>query len=164
MTAGPETEQSPAARPAGPPAGLPPRRLTPIEQEWAGTGHPSLPLPDAGVRRSLPVPPIPGLDGSAAPWPAADAPTVVTRAGLRGVGASAPARRRLPRSLLALLLVLGVVAGYYVGLHFYADRSIDRVDALVTDGPEVLARQLQDADQTYLIVGTGLPGRADPPR
>src|SRR3954453_22084483 len=37
-----------------------------------------------------------------------------------------------------------------------------RVDALVTDGPEVLAPQLQQSAQTYLVVGTGLPGRSGP--
>jgi LCP family protein required for cell wall assembly len=60
---------------------------------------------------------------------------------------------------LALVALLGLVAAYYVGLYFYVDRSIDRVDALVTDGPEVLAPQLQETSQTYLVVGTGLPGR-----
>ena len=68
-------------------------------------------------------------------------------------------RRRLTRVALALVTLLGLVAAYYVGLYFYADRAIDRVDALVVDGPEVLAPQLQEAAQTYLVVGTGLPGR-----
>jgi anionic cell wall polymer biosynthesis LytR-Cps2A-Psr (LCP) family protein len=145
----------------------PSRRLTPIEEEWAGTGHPSLPLPDAGIRRSLPVPPIPGLDRPVTGTPAYDVEpggrTGSTGAGLRG--SRAPVghpRRRLPRAVVALLVLLGVVAAYYVGLYFYVDRSIDRVDALVTDGPEVLAPQLQDASQNYLVVGTGLPGRSGP--
>jgi LCP family protein required for cell wall assembly len=154
----PQTEAAPAA-PPGAPAPVPeqPRRLTPIEQEWAGTGHPSLPLPDTGIRRSLPIPPIPGLDQGV---PAG-------RAGTGGTGPQrtrtrVPARRRLPRPVLAVLTLLGVVLAYYVGLYFYVDRSIERVDALVTDGPEVLAPQLQDATQTYLVVGTGLPGRSGP--
>jgi hypothetical protein len=172
-TAGPDTEESPAATPVGlPTAGQPavtgpPRRLTPIEQEWAGTGHPSLPLPDAGVRRSLPIPPIPGLDRPVTGTPAYDVEpggrTGSTGVGLRGNRASVgQPRRRLPRALVALLVLLGVVAAYYVGLYFYVDRSIERVDALVTDGPEVLAPQLQDASQNYLVVGTGLPGRSGP--
>jgi anionic cell wall polymer biosynthesis LytR-Cps2A-Psr (LCP) family protein len=170
-TAGPDTEESLAATPAGrPTAGHPaatgePRRLTPIEQEWAGTGHPSLPLPDAGIRRSLPIPPIPGLDRPVTGTPAYDVEpggrTGSAGAGLRGTRAPAGhPRRRLPRALVALLVLLGVVAAYYVGLYFYVDRSIERVDALVTDGPEVLAPQLQDAAQNYLVVGTGLPGRS----
>ncbi|SDY79247.1 transcriptional attenuator, LytR family [Modestobacter sp. DSM 44400] len=166
---GPDTEQSLAATPAGlPTEGQPvvePRWLTPIEQEWAGTGHPSLPLPDGGIRRSMPVPPIPGLDRPVPGLPAPDAVaghTGSTSAGLRSRAADGPPRRRLPRPLVALLVLLGMVAAYYVGLYFYVDRSIDRVDALVTDGPEVLAPQLQDDSQTYLVVGTGLPGRSGP--
>jgi hypothetical protein len=172
-TAGPDTEESLAATPAGvPTAGQPavtgpPRRLTPIEQEWAGTGHPSLPLPDAGIRRSLPIPPIPGLDRPVTGTPAYDVDpgggTGSTGVGLRGNRAPVGhPRRRLPRALVALLVLLGVVVAYYVGLYFYVDRSISRVDALVTDGPEVLAPQLQDAAQNYLVVGTGLPGRSGP--
>jgi LCP family protein required for cell wall assembly len=165
---GAATEESPAATPAGlgadEPVAVPPRRLTPIELEWAGTGHPSLPLPDTGIRRSMPIPPIPGLDRPMAPED--DEPTGrtgSTSAGLRsGRTATGPARRRLPRPVVAMLALLGIVAAYYVGLYFYVDRSINRVDALSTDGPEVLAPQLQDASQTYLVVGTGLPGRSGP--
>jgi LCP family protein required for cell wall assembly len=73
-----------------------------------------------------------------------------------------PARRRLTRVAVALVALLGIVAAYYVGLYFYVDRTLDRVDALVTDGPEVLAPQLQESAQTYLVVGTDLPGRSGP--
>jgi LCP family protein required for cell wall assembly len=169
-TGGPDTEQSLAATPAGLPVEGQPvveRRPTPIEQEWAGTGHPSLPLPDNGIRRSMPIPPIPGLDGPVPGVPDPDAATAgrsgSTSAGLRSPRtADGHPRRRVPRPLVALLVLLSVVAAYYVGLYFYVDSSINRVDALVTDGPEVLAPQLQDASQTYLVVGTGLPGRSGP--
>ncbi len=50
---------------------------------------------------------------------------------------------------------------YHLGLYFYVDQKIDRVDALATDGPEVLAPQLQ-AGETYLVVGTGVPGQDGP--
>ncbi|WP_241176119.1 cell division control 45 family protein [Modestobacter sp. KNN46-3] len=30
----------------------------------------------------------------------------------------------------------------------------------MTDGPEVLAPQLQETSSTYLVVGTGVPGRS----
>ncbi len=69
-------------------------------------------------------------------------------------------RRRLTRVAVALGALLGLVLAYHVALYFYVDRSIGRVDALVTDGPEVLAPQLQESSQTYLVVGTDLPGRS----
>jgi LCP family protein required for cell wall assembly len=69
-----------------------------------------------------------------------------------------PGRRRLVRVLVALAAVLGLFLMYELGLYFYVDRSIDRVDALATDGPEVLAPQLQAGNDTYLVVGTRLPG------
>ena len=61
-----------------------------------------------------------------------------------------------------MVAVVGVLLTYYVGLYFYADRALDRVDALVPDGPEVMAPQLQQDGVTYLLVGTGLPGRTGP--
>jgi LCP family protein required for cell wall assembly len=106
------------------------------------------------VRRSLPLPPIPGRD---LPPPGADHPTTVSPRPSRAP--AGPIRRRVTRIALALVALLGLAAAYYVGLYFYVDRSIDRVDALVTDGPEVLAPRLQESAQTYLVVGTGLPGR-----
>jgi LCP family protein required for cell wall assembly len=59
----------------------------------------------------------------------------------------------------ALAAVVGLVALYALGLYFYVDRGIDRVDALALDGPEVIAADLQDAAETYLVVGTGVPGQ-----
>ncbi|WP_166503595.1 LCP family protein [Modestobacter italicus] len=105
------------------------------------------------MRRSLPLPPIPGRD-----VPASDQGTITDLTVPRRP--ASPARRRLTRVVLALVALLGVVAAYYVGLYFYVDRTLDRVDALVTDGPEVLAPQLQESAQTYLLVGTNLPGRS----
>jgi LCP family protein required for cell wall assembly len=70
-----------------------------------------------------------------------------------------PGRRRLFRALVALAAVIGVAVLYNLGLYFYVDRSIGRVDALATDGPEVIAPELQDAAETYLVVGTGVPGQ-----
>jgi len=108
------------------------------------------------VRRSLPVPPIPGLDvpvpGSSAAEPGAEPERPP----------ASPRRRRLTRVAGALAALLGLVLACYVGLYFYVDQRIDRVDALVSDGPEVLAPQLQESSQTYLLVGTDLPGRTGP--
>ena len=64
------------------------------------------------------------------------------------------------RALTALAAVLGLVVLYHLALYFYVDQRIDRVDALATDGPEVLAPDLQDAADTYLVVGTGIPGQS----
>ncbi|MGY1855325.1 LCP family protein [Modestobacter sp. SYSU DS0290] len=66
------------------------------------------------------------------------------------------------RAGVAVAALLATVLTFYVGLYFYADVSMDRVDALVTDGPEVLAPQLQETSRTYLVVGTDLPGRTGP--
>ncbi|MBY3554542.1 LCP family protein [Modestobacter lapidis] len=122
-----------------------------------------MPLPDRAVRLSMPVPPLPGLHPPAAPPRNPVAGSGVTSAGLAPLRAPVgPVRRRLTRVAVALAVLLGVVASYYVGLYFYVDRAIGRVDALVTDGPEVLAPGLQDAAETYLVVGTGLPGRSGP--
>jgi LCP family protein required for cell wall assembly len=63
------------------------------------------------------------------------------------------------RALVALAAVLGVVVLYHLGLYFYVDQKIDRVEALATDGPEILAPALQEGDATYLVVGTGVPGQ-----
>jgi len=66
------------------------------------------------------------------------------------------------RAVTALALVLGVVVLYHLGLYFYVDQKIDRVQALATDGPEILAPLLQAGTQTYLVVGTGVPGQSGP--
>uniref|UniRef100_UPI000CEB8954 LCP family protein n=1 Tax=Blastococcus atacamensis TaxID=2070508 RepID=UPI000CEB8954 len=71
-----------------------------------------------------------------------------------------PGRRRAVRVATALAAVLGIVVLYHLALYFYVDQRIDRVDALATDGPEVLAPELQDAAETYLVVGTGVPGQS----
>jgi LCP family protein required for cell wall assembly len=60
---------------------------------------------------------------------------------------------------VALAAVVGVLALYNLGLYFYVDRSIDRVDALATDAPEVIAPELQVGAQTFLVVGTAVPGQ-----
>ncbi|MQA33035.1 LytR family transcriptional regulator, partial [Modestobacter roseus] len=117
--------------------------------------QPSVPVP--GVRRSLPVPPIPGRDAPAAPPPPEPPAQVHRRAAPAG-----PARRRLGRAGVVAAALLATVLTFYVGLYFYADVSMTRVDALATDGPEVLAPQLQETSRTYLVVGTDLPGRTGP--
>jgi LCP family protein required for cell wall assembly len=63
------------------------------------------------------------------------------------------------RAVVALSLVLGVVALYHLGLYFYVDRNIARVDALAADAPEVIAPELQAGAETYLVVGTRVPGQ-----
>ena len=60
---------------------------------------------------------------------------------------------------MALGRVVGVVVLYHLGLYFYVDQKIDRVDALAIDGPEVLAPALQAGAETYLVVGSGVPGQ-----
>ncbi len=60
-----------------------------------------------------------------------------------------------------LAAIIGIVVLYHLGLYFYVDQKIDRVDALATDGPEVIAPQLQ-AGETYLVVGSGVPGQDGP--
>ncbi|MCW2617701.1 MAG: Cell envelope-related transcriptional attenuator, partial [Modestobacter sp.] len=142
----------PAPPSSAPPSSAPPSSAPPPPPlpGAPATPYPSVPVP--GVRRSLPLPPIPGRDLPAVGSDGAPDPAPV-RAPV------SPAGRRLTRAAVALVALLTVVAAYYVGLYFYVDRSIDRVDALVTDGPEVLAPQLQESAQTYLVVGTALPGR-----
>jgi hypothetical protein len=146
-----------AVTPAAPPVGakaapVAPPPLPPLPGTPAAGPYPSVPVP--GVRRSLPLPPIPGRD-----LPSADEPTTVTPLPRPPMS---PGRRRLARVAVALLAVVALVIVSYVGLYFYGDRSLERVDALVPDGPEVLAPQLQESSQTYLVVGTGLPGRSGP--
>lgn len=140
VRAGPAPAPAPA-RPAAP-SSLPP--------------HPSLPLPDLPfgeprpVRRSGPVPPLPGL---------APAPSPVAPERRPARPERSPGRRRLVRAVVALAVVLGLVALYHLGLYFYVDRSIGRVDALATAGPEVIAPALQEGARTYLVVGTDVPGQ-----
>ncbi|MFQ1001923.1 LCP family protein [Modestobacter sp. SSW1-42] len=111
-------------------------------------------MPVPGVRRSLPIPPIPGRD-----LPTATGSTVARRPA-RVRTPPSPARRRFNRAVFALLALLGVVVAAYGGLYVYGDQAIGRVDALVPDGPEVLAPQLQAGAETSLVVTSGLPGRS----
>ncbi|CAN5407103.1 hypothetical protein BH24ACT9_BH24ACT9_08420 [soil metagenome] len=61
--------------------------------------------------------------------------------------------------LLTLLVALLASAGaYYVGLFFYLDRTIERVDALAVDAPGIISPQAQYAADNFLIVGTGTAG------
>jgi LCP family protein required for cell wall assembly len=59
--------------------------------------------------------------------------------------------------LAALAALVGVVVLYHLGLYFYVDQKIDRVDALAVDGPEIIAPALQEGAETYLVVGSGVP-------
>lgn len=126
---------------------------------------PGRPAPTAGadasgVRRSTPIPPLPSR---VAPPPERQralrdhrAAQLAGRAARRAT--ATPGRRRIVRVVLALVVVLGLVALYPLGLYFYVDRSMDRVSALATDGPEILAPQLQAGSENYLVVGTRVPG------
>ncbi|MDP9430422.1 MAG: LCP family protein, partial [Actinomycetota bacterium] len=76
--------------------------------------------------------------------------------------ARSPGRRRMIRAATALGVLVGVVLAYHLGLYFYVDQRIERVEALTPDGVEVLAPGLQEGAATYLVVGTGLPGEDGP--
>ncbi|WP_233491288.1 LCP family protein [Blastococcus sp. TBT05-19] len=140
----------PAAAPAPAPiapavqAGLPPVPGSSGASLWAPAERPS--------RRSGPIPPLPGI--AVPPAPPVERPTRAEARPPRSAG-----RRRAVRVATALVALLGVVVLYHLALYFYVDQRIDRVDALATDGPEVLAAELQDAAETYLVVGTGVPGQ-----
>ena len=107
-------------------------------------------------RRSGPIPPLPGLPPP--PGPADRDRSRKNRPAPRPP--AGPGRRRLGRALLALGAVVGVVLLYHLGLYFYVDQKIDRIDALAVDGPEILAPDLQAGDETYLVVGSGVPGQS----
>ena len=151
----PDPPGSPPVPQAGhpaPQAGLPPVPVpTRAPASWEPDSSPS--------RRSGPVPPLPGL----APPPGAARPPADGRRRRHPRGPErppvSPGRRRLGRALLALAAVVGVVVLYHLGLYFYVDQKIDRVDALATDGPEVLAPGLQAGADNYLVVGSGIPGQ-----
>ena len=57
-----------------------------------------------------------------------------------------------------LLALLASAAAYYVGLFFYLDRTIERVNALAVDAPGIMSPQAQDATDNFLIVGTAGAG------
>ncbi len=71
-------------------------------------------------------------------------------------------RHRVRRSFAVLLTILVTLlastAAYYVGLFFYLDRTIDRVDALAVDAPGIMSPQAQDAADNFLIVGAAQAG------
>jgi LCP family protein required for cell wall assembly len=150
---------APSAPPPGVRNGLPPvpgaaprPPLPPVPgapADWRPDARPS--------RRSGPIPPLPGTvpppvrTGSTRLRP----PRPVRRE-------LTPGRRRLVRAAIALAAVASVVLLYHLGLYFYVDQKISRVDALATDGPEILAAQLQEASETYLVVGTGVPDQDGP--
>ncbi|MGY1740861.1 MULTISPECIES: LCP family protein [unclassified Blastococcus] len=129
--------------------------------------QPVPPLPGGGpaalhARRGNPLPPIPGLDApgrsgaTAAPRP----PRRESRAARRA--ARSPGRRRLLRLAYGAAALVALVAAYHLGLYVYVDNSIERVEALAADGPELIAPQLQEGAATYLVAGTGLPGAEGP--
>ncbi|MGY1811638.1 LCP family protein [Blastococcus sp. SYSU D00820] len=120
------------------------------------------PLPGQPPRKGAPLPPIPGLDAPGRSGATAARPPGrrETRAARRA--ARSPARRRLIRAAIGLAALVGVVVAYHVGLYFYVDQSIERVEALAPDGQEVVAPGLQEGSATYLVVGTGLPGAEGP--
>ena len=111
-------------------------------------------------RRSGPIPPLPGR---VPPPPARTGDEQPRRrAGRPERSPLSPGRRRLVRAAVALAALVGVVLLYGLGLYFYVDQKIDRVDALATDGPEVLAPALQAGAVNYLVVGSGVPGQKGP--
>jgi LCP family protein required for cell wall assembly len=141
-------DAAPASAPPAP-AGRPPAAdPTPLPP------HPSLPLTELpypsirSTRKTGPVPPLPGR-----------APAAPAERRRPAKPERSPGRTRLLRAGVALAAVVGVLALYNLGLYFYVDRSIGRVDALAADGAEVIAPELQAAAETYLIVGTGVPGQ-----
>ena len=148
-TTPPPTSQAglPPVPGAAPRSGLPPVPGAPAD--WQPDARPS--------RRSGPIPPLPGTvpppvrTGSTRLRPPRPARRELT-----------PGRRRLVRAAVALAAVAGVVLLYHLGLYFYVDQKISRVEALATDGPEILAAQLQESSETYLVVGTGVPEQDGP--
>ncbi|MET0765762.1 MAG: LCP family protein [Blastococcus sp.] len=144
-----------------PQAGLPPvpgaARVLAQAGRLPVPGAPAAWEPDARPsRRSGPIPPLPGRPPP--PDPAANRPRPRLPRRPQRPPAS-PGRRRVVRTVGALAALIGVVVLYHLALYFYVDTKIDRVEALATDGPEVLAPVLQDGDETYLVVGTGVPGQ-----
>ncbi|SNR65851.1 LCP family protein [Blastococcus mobilis] len=145
-------------------AGLPP--VPAAAQSTAQAGLPPVPVParppaswepdSRPSRRSGPVPPLPGRFP---PPEQADRDRPRRRRPAPERPPAGPGRRRLTRALLALGAVVGVVLLYHLGLYFYVDQKIDRIDALAVDGPEILAPALQAGDETYLVVGSGVPGQ-----
>ncbi len=67
-------------------------------------------------------------------------------------------RRALAVLTTVLVALLASTAAYYVGLFFYLDGAIDRVDALAEDSPAIISPEAQDTADNYLIVGTEADG------
>jgi LCP family protein required for cell wall assembly len=133
------------------------------------TARPSVPLfppfdERTGHRPSRPIAPLPPIPGRDAPLSGATrlAPPSPRERRAARRAARSPGRRRLIRVAVGLAALVGVVLAYHLGLYFYVDQRIERVDALTPDGAEVLAPALQDGAATYLVVGTGLPGAEGP--
>lgn len=174
-----EVPSAPAAPPPGVRDGLPPvpgGLTTPPPSPQAGlppvpgaaARPPRPPVPDAPAawepaarpsRRSGPIPPLPG---TLPPLPGATSGSTRRRPPRPAARPSSPGRRRAIRAAIALAGVVGVVLLYHLGLYFYVDQKIGRVEALATDGPEILAAQLQESSETYLVVGTGVPDQDGP--
>jgi LCP family protein required for cell wall assembly len=145
-------------------AGLPPVPAPPVQPAPQG-GLPPVPGPARPAawepdsrpsRRSGPIPPLPG---TVAPKSPERKPRDTRTRTPRAAAPRSPGRRRIGRALMALGAIVGVVLLYHLGLYFYVDQKIDRVDALAVDGPEVLAPGLQAEAETYLVVGSGVPGQ-----
>ena len=140
-------------RPAGPAAAAR-RRRAPAAAAGPAAWEPAEPP----VPPQRPVPPLPGL---APPR----RPARGRAAGAAGRRAARTGRRRAPADAgwagrsLALAAVVGVVLLYHLGLYFYVDQKIDRVDALATDGPEVLAPRCRPARRTTSSSAAGVPGQ-----
>lgn len=67
-------------------------------------------------------------------------------------------RRFFAVLLTFLLALLASAAAYYVGLFFYLDRTVERVDALAVDSPGIMSPQAQDGADNFLIVGARTSG------
>ncbi|MGY1752934.1 LCP family protein [Blastococcus sp. SYSU D01042] len=148
--------------PPSPQAGLPPvPGAAPRPPRPPAPGSPAGWQPERRPsRRSGPIPPLPG---TVPPLPGTSAAGNGRRRPPRAPSRpSTPGRRRAVRAAIALSAVLGLVVLYHLGLYFYVDQKIGRVDALATDGPEILAAQLQETSETYLVVGTGVPDQEGP--
>jgi LCP family protein required for cell wall assembly len=154
----PPVESSPvrqAGRPPVPGRPMPAAAVPPPPRPPVPTPQPTGWEPDSRPsRRSGPIPPLPGLT----PRPATKAEKPA-RPGRPAREPLSPGRRRLVRAAVALAAVVGVVLLYHLGLYFYVDQKIDRVEALATDGPEVLAPA---GAVNYLVVGSGVPGQDGP--
>lgn len=63
-------------------------------------------------------------------------------------------RRFFAVVLTVVLTAFATLAAYYVGLFFFLDRTVERVDALAVDAPGIISPQAQAAADNFLIVGT----------